>query len=69
MTTYAFIILLSLSVGLALLGLGWQPRTLRWAWPAATCLAGALLGLPACSVLVVTVMAAALTWPVRQAWA
>ena len=69
MTTYAFIILLGLSVGLALMCLTWQPRTLRWAWPAAACLAGALLGLPAVSVVAVTVMVAALTWPVRRAWA
>jgi len=69
MTTYAFIILLLQSIGLALACAVWQPRTLRVVWPAATCLAGALLGLPACSVLVVTVLAAALTWPVRQAWA
>ncbi len=69
MTTCAFIILLGLSVGLALMCAAWQPRALRWAWPAAACLAGMLLGLPVVNVVAVTVLAGVLTWPVRRAWA
>ena len=69
MTTYALVILFFTTIGLALLCLGWQPQTLRWAWPAAACLTGALLGVSAPQVLLVTLVAAGLTWPVRRAWA
>jgi hypothetical protein len=69
MTAYRVLILLVQASGLALLGMAWQPRTLRTVWPAAACLTGTLLGLPIGSILVVTALAAALTWPVRLAWA
>jgi len=69
MTTYALIVLLAQAVGLALLCMAFQPRNLRTVWPAAICLTGALLGLPVGSILVVTAVAAGLTWPVRRAWA
>jgi hypothetical protein len=66
---YALIILLAESVGLALACAALQPRTLRTVWPVAVCLTGTLLGLPVGSILVVTALAAGLTWPVRRAWA
>jgi len=69
MTTYALIVLLAEAIGLALACAAWQPRTLRIVWPAATCLTGTLLGLPVGSILVVTAVAAGLTWPVRRPWA
>ncbi len=69
MMTYALIILFAMAIGLAVGSMAMQPRALRWAWPAVACLTGALLGLPVAAVLAVTVVAAALTWPVRRAWA
>lgn len=69
MTTYVFIILLAQAVGLALLSVAFHPRTLRAIWLAAACLTGALLGAPDVAVVIVTLVAAGLTWPVRRAWA
>lgn len=63
------LVLLAAAVGLALACAPFHPRTLRWAWPAAACLTGALLGASAPEVLLVTLVAAGLTWPVRRAWA
>ena len=69
MTTYTLSVLLAQAVGLALACVAWHPRTLRAVWPAAVCLAGALLGVPATEVMIVTLAAAVVTWPVRRAWA
>ena len=68
MTTYAPIVLLAAAIGLALACVAGRPSTVRAIWPAAACLAGMLLGLPAVSVVAVTVLAGVLTWPVRRAW-
>ena len=69
MTTYQFLILLVQASGLALLCMAFQPRSLRTVWPAVTCLTGTLLGVSALETLLVTLVAAALTWPVGRAWA
>lgn len=69
MTTYALIVLLAAAIGLALACVAVQPRSLRAIWPAAACLTGALLGVSAPAVLLVTLVTAGLTWPVRRAWA
>jgi len=69
MMVYLFLILLAAAVGLALLCVAFYPRTLRAIWPAAACLTGALLGVSVPAVLLVTLVAAGLTWPVRRAWA
>lgn len=68
-TELRYLALLAESVGLALGCAAIQPCALRVVWPAAACLAGALLGLPPVGVLAATAMAAGLVWPVRQAWA
>lgn len=69
MTTYVLIILFAAAICLALACVAFHPRTLRAIWPAAVCLTGALLGVSAPAVLLVTLVAAGLTWPVRRAWA
>ncbi len=69
MTVYLFLVLLASTIGLALLCVAFHPRTLRAIWPAAACLTGALLGVPDVTVVIVTLVAAGLTWPVRRAWA
>lgn len=62
------LILLAAAIGLALLCVAVHPRTLRAIWPAAAYLIGALLGVSDVAVVIVTLAAAILTWPVRQAW-